>query len=367
MSARFRLDLEFARPHHEYVLGEGLLAELGPRTARFVTSPQCVLVTDANVAATAHAAAAEASMRKAGLVPHRTVVAAGESSKSVETAAALWSAFAEAGLAADGAVVALGGGVVGDLAGFCAATWMRGVALVHAPTTVVAMADSAVGGKTAIDLPAGKNLVGAFHSPALVICDPLVLDTLSRREFRAGLYEVVKYGVIASGRLFNRVHRDLAAIFERDPAVLTPIVAACCRIKAEVVMADERETGPRRALNFGHTVGHALEAITRYRRFRHGEAIGYGMLAAARLSVLRGTMTQADEMRLAAVLRDMGARPPIGDLRVSDALDVIARDKKVVAGRLHFVLASGIGRTTVVSDVHTRELVLVMRAIGMTP
>jgi len=161
------------------------------------------------------------------------------------------------------------------------------------------------------------------------------------------------------------VHSQLGAIFDHDTDVLTPIVADCCRIKADVVMRDERESGPRRALNFGHTIGHALEAITKYRRFRHGEAIGLGMLAAASLSVMRGAMSPSDADRLAALIRDMGALPHVTDLRISDALDVIARDKKVVNGRLHFVLAAGIGGTVIVADVHTRELTQAMRAIGM--
>jgi 3-dehydroquinate synthase len=294
-------------------------------------------------------------------------LADGERAKTLATVESIYDACVQRGLDRSAAVIALGGGVVGDVAGFAAATYLRGIRMVQVPTTLLAQVDSAIGGKVGVNLPAGKNLVGSFHSPALVVCDPLVLETLSRRQFRAGLYEVVKYGVIASSRLFGRVHRELKAIFERDPTALAPIVAACCRIKADVVMSDERELGPRRALNFGHTIGHALEAITRYRRFLHGEAIGYGMLAAARLSVQRGAMTLDDEERLAAVLEEMGPRPPVGDLRASDALDVIARDKKVLAGRLHFVLAAGIGTTAIVSDVHTRELVTAMRAIGMKP
>ena len=157
----------------------------------------------------------------------------------------------------------------------------------------------------------------------------------------------------------------LGAIFNRDGAVLTPLVAECCRIKADVVMADERESGPRRILNFGHTVGHALEAITEYRRFRHGEAIAYGMLAAARLSCARGLMTDDDVSRLAALIRDMGPLPPVADLAVADALDVIGRDKKVVAGRLHFVLARGIGATEIVADVHAKEITAAMKHVGM--
>jgi 3-dehydroquinate synthase len=196
----------------------------------------------------------------------------GERAKTLRTVSALYEHCVRRGLDRSAALIALGGGVVGDVGGFAAASYLRGIRLVQVPTTLLAQVDSAIGGKVGVNLPAGKNLVGAFHSPALVACDPELLRTLPRREFRAGLYEVVKYGVIASSTLLDRVHRQLADIFAYQTDVLTPIVADCCRIKADVVMRDERESGPRRALNFGHTIGHALEAITRYRRFRHGEA-----------------------------------------------------------------------------------------------
>jgi 3-dehydroquinate synthase len=289
----------------------------------------------------------------------------GERAKTLATVSRLYEACVRRAMDRSGAIIAFGGGVVGDVAGFAAATYLRGIRVVQVPTTLLAQVDSSIGGKVGVNLPSGKNLVGAFHSPALVVCDPEVLSSLGRREFRAGLYEVVKYGVIASTALFDQVATRLPAVFARDSTVLTPLIADCCRIKADVVMADEREGGIRRILNFGHTVGHALEAITEYRRFRHGEAIAYGMLAAARLSVLRGLMTDDDAGRLAALIRDMGPLPSVADLRAADALDVIARDKKVVAGRLHFVLARGIGATEIVADVQTKELTTAMRFVGM--
>jgi 3-dehydroquinate synthase len=289
----------------------------------------------------------------------------GERAKTLRTVANLYSECQRRGLDRSSAIIAIGGGVVGDVAGFAAATYLRGVTLVQVPTTLLAQVDSAIGGKVGVNLPTGKNLVGAFHAPSLVVCDPDVLSTLPAREFRAGLYEVVKYGVIADRRLFQTVQSKLPRIFARDPELLTSIVASCCRIKAHVVTSDERESGLRRILNFGHTVGHALEALTRYRRFRHGEAIGYGMLAAARISAMRGLLRADEETRLADLIRNMGALPKVGDLRASDALDVIARDKKVVNGRLHFVLARGLGATEIVADVRAAELRTAMTAIGM--
>lgn len=295
------------------------------------------------------------------------LMAVGERAKTLATVSSLYEACVRRKLDRSAALVALGGGVVGDVAGFAAASYLRGVGLVQAPTTLLAQVDSAIGGKVGVNLPAGKNLVGAFYSPSLVVCDPDVLSTLPRREFRAGLYEVVKYGIIASKRLFARVQSGLDDVFGHEPAMLQAIVAECCHIKADVVMSDERESGPRRVLNFGHTIGHALEALTGYRRFRHGEAVGYGMLAAARLSVMRGALSEADEDRIAQLIRALGALPRVSDLGAAHALDVIARDKKVVGGRLHFVLAASIGSTVIVSDVTTRELVHAMRAIGMKP
>lgn len=293
------------------------------------------------------------------------LMAVGERAKTLDTVARLYDACVARKLDRSAALVAVGGGVVGDVAGFAAASYLRGIGLVQVPTTLLAQVDSSIGGKVGVNLPAGKNLVGAFYSPSLVLCDPAVLSTLPRREFRAGLYEVVKYGIIASKPLFTRVANGLDEVFAHEPSMLEAIVSACCRIKADVVMSDERESGPRRVLNFGHTIGHALEAVTGYRRFRHGEAVGYGMLAAAWLSVRRGALAESDLARIDSLIKALGPLPLVGDLRASDALDAIGRDKKVVSGRLHFVLAASIGSTVIVSDVTTRELVQAMRAIGM--
>ena len=285
-----------------------------------------------------------------------TLIPDGERAKTLQTIARLYDAFLRRHLDRSSTIVAFGGGVVGDVAGFAAATFLRGLPFVQVPTTLLAQVDSAIGGKVGVNLASGKNLAGAFHPPALVVCDSDVLATLPRREFRAGLYEVVKYGVIASKPLFETVSANLKTLFAHDSEVLTPLVADCCRIKAEVVSTDERESGPRRTLNFGHTIGHALEAITKYRRFRHGEAIAYGMLAAARISAARGTMSSDDEVRLKDLIVRMGPLPVVTDLRMADALDAVQHDKKVVDGRLNFVLANGLGDTTIVSDMTTMEL-----------
>ena len=289
----------------------------------------------------------------------------GERFKHTATVGRVYDALVRAQADRASAIVAIGGGVLGDIAGFAAATFLRGVPYVQVPTTLLAQVDSAIGGKVGVNHVMGKNLIGAFHQPAAVLVDPALLVTLPRREFRAGLYEVVKYGLIASRPLFDRVRTDLAALFARDTGVLVPAIADCCTIKASIVERDERESGPRRVLNLGHTVGHALEAVTKYRRFRHGEAVGYGLLAAADVSVTRGVMPGEDREALAAMIAKMGPLPAVADLEAAQVVEAAGRDKKVVAGTLHFVLPGPIGSTEIVTDVTSAELQRALLAIGL--
>ena len=280
----------------------------------------------------------------------------GERFKQLQTVSRIYDALVRANADRASTLITLGGGVIGDMAGFAAATYLRGIALVHVPTTLLAQVDSAIGGKVGVNHPLGKNLIGAFYQPHAVVVDPSVLGTLPRREFRAGLYEVVKYGMTSSASLFDRIARERTAIFAKDPAVLTAVIAESCRIKAGVVSADEREAGPRRILNFGHTAGHALEAVTKYRRYRHGEAVAYGMLVAAELASGRGALADRDRQALADLIASLGPLPPIADVSIADILDAMKHDKKMVAGRLHFVLPTAIGATTIVDDVTEKEM-----------
>jgi 3-dehydroquinate synthase len=289
----------------------------------------------------------------------------GERFKNLQSVSRIYEALIRAGADRGSAIVAAGGGVIGDTAGFAAATFLRGISLVHIPTTLLAQVDSAIGGKVGVNHTLGKNLIGAFHQPAAVLIDPLLLQTLPRREFRSGLYEVVKYGVIASRDLFDRVARNTTAIFARDPSILVPAIVESCRIKAEVVSKDERESDLRRVLNFGHTVGHALEAVTKYRRFRHGEAIAFGMLAAAALAVARGALAERERQALTSVITQLGPLPPISDLSIAEVMEAIRRDKKVVNGRLHFVIAIQIGATITIDDVTEDELKAVLKGLGL--
>ena len=293
------------------------------------------------------------------------LIADGERFKHLQTVGRIYEALIRARADRSSAILAVGGGVVGDIAGFAAATYLRGIPVVQVPTTLLAQVDSAIGGKVGVNHTLGKNLIGAFHPPAVVAVDPSLLSTLARREFRAGLYEVIKYGVIASRSLFGRVVSNLGPLFSRDPSILMAVIGESCAIKASIVEQDERETGLRRNLNFGHTAGHALEAVTRYRRFRHGEAVAYGMLVAADLAVARGVMPEEDRDALAGVISQMGPLPTVTDLSIAQVLEAIGRDKKVVDGRLHFVLPRSIGVCEVVKDVSEEEIARSLRAVGL--
>jgi len=288
----------------------------------------------------------------------------GERFKNLQTVSRVYEALIRANADRASTLVTFGGGVVGDMAGFAAATYLRGIALVHVPTTLLAQVDSAIGGKVGVNHALGKNLIGAFYQPHAVIVDPSVLATLPRREFRAGLYEVIKYGMTSSPSLFDRIARESTAIFGKDPHALTEVIAESCRIKAGVVSADEQEAGPRRILNFGHTAGHALEAVTKYRRYRHGEAVAYGMLVAAELASGRGALADLDRKALADLIASLGPLPPVADLAKADILDAMKHDKKMIAGRLHFVLPTAIGATAIVDDVTEKEMKEALIRVG---
>jgi len=305
-----------------------------------------LLVTDSNVAAL-HSGRCEEGLRERGLDPRLAVVPAGESSKCMEQAALLLSEACAQGLGRSSLVVALGGGMVGDLAGFVAATYLRGIGLVQVPTTLLAMVDSSVGGKTGVNLPQGKNLAGSFHQPLEVIADLTTLETLPEREFVSGLAEVVKYGVIWDAVFFDRLEETMDAILARDGAMLEEIVARCCKIKAEIVAMDERESGVRAILNFGHTFGHALEHAGGYGQMLHGEAVAVGMAYACEVSVREKGFSRKEADRVIALLEKAGLPVRI-DKTIVDASwetlrTVMASDKKARNRELRFVLAEGMG------------------------
>jgi len=289
----------------------------------------------------------------------------GERSKTLQTVNRLYDTLIRSGADRGITIVAVGGGVIGDVVGFAAATFLRGVQIAHVPTTLLAQVDSSIGGKVGVNHQLGKNLIGAFHQPITVVADPLLLETLPRREFRAGLYEIIKYGVISSRELFDRLVQDLTHIFARKTEVLVPVIAESCRIKATIVSKDEHESGLRRTLNFGHTAGHAIEAVSRYKRLRHGEAVAYGMLVAADIAVSRKMFTETDRSSLAKLISQLGPLPSVNDLSTKQILEAIRRDKKLLKGRLHVVLPTTIGETTIVDDVTEREIQQALLTIGI--
>jgi 3-dehydroquinate synthase len=356
-----RVDVQAGGRRSTILIGEGVADQLASRLDEHKVGARRFIVSSP-VIWRLHGAQVQRAL--GGIEP--ILIADGERFKNLQSVSRIYEALIRAGADRGSAIVAVGGGVIGDTAGFAAASYLRGITLVQVPTTLLAQVDSSVGGKVGVNHALGKNLIGAFHQPAVVIIDPLLLQTLPRREFRSGLYEVVKYGMIASRDLFDRVANNTKAIFARDPAILIPAIEESCRIKADVVTQDEREGGLRRILNFGHTVGHALEAVTKYRRFRHGEAIAYGMLAAADLAVARGALAERDRQALAELITQLGPLPPVGDLPGAEILEAMRRDKKVVNGRLHFVIAIAIGATTTVDDVTEDELRAVLARLGIT-
>jgi len=263
-------------------------------------------------------------------------------------------------------LVAFGGGVVGDLAGFVASSYMRGIALVQVPTTVVAQVDSAIGGKTAVNVGAMKNLVGTVYPPRLVAADPVVLSSLGERAFRSGLYEVAKHAMLAGGKFFAKFSRALDSMRPERAQRLGDILADAARVKVNVVNRDEYEARLRMVLNLGHTFGHALEEATDYKRFMHGEAVGWGLLAVIRLGELLGVTRAGEAMRMTELVRRVGPLPPIADLKASRLVGLLSRDKKAIANRLHWIIPERIGKVRVVTDVPEATAAAAFRDIQRT-
>jgi 3-dehydroquinate synthase len=342
-------------------VGDGLLADLRSRLDAHGVGAKRFVVSSPRIWSHHGAMLQEAIAGDPILIPD------GERHKTLTSVSRIYDALIRGGADRGSTVVAVGGGVVGDTAGFAAASFLRGIALVQVPTTLLAQVDSAIGGKVGVNHALGKNLIGAFHQPMLVLADPRVLRTLPRREFRSGLYEVVKYGMISSRPLFEHLVRSTQKIFAHDPEALTPAIVESAQIKAEVVSKDEREGGLRRILNFGHTIGHALEAVTAYRHFRHGEAIAYGMLGAADIAATRGMLAADDRQALADLIAKLGSLPAVSQLSRRAVLEAVRRDKKVVHGKLHYVLATAIGRTETVNDVTEDEIGAALERMGLSP
>src|SRR5437763_5103984 len=296
-----------------------------------------------------------ASLKAAGFNPQVIMMPDGEPAKRLETVEAMAEKLAKMGADRKSVIIALGGGVVGDVAGLLASVYMRGVEFVQVPTTVLAQVDASIGGKTGVNLVAGKNLLGTFHHPRVVLIDPTVLKTLPDREFRAGLYEALKCGVIGNVELFLRFEQNRARILKRDPVELEWLIAQSVKLKAEVVSADEREGGLRRVLNLGHTVGHAIEAETGYRRLLHGEAVAWGMIAATNIALSVGRSDSVTAGRIADAVLSLGRLPEV-NVSAKKVLGRLQNDKKTQNGVVHFILPREIGKVEVASDVPERAV-----------
>ena len=305
---------------------------------------------------------ANAFCRASGLGKPRCVfIPAGEKSKTLSMAERVASQLLGLGADRRSLLIAFGGGVVGDLGGFVASIYMRGIDYIQVPTTLLAQVDSSIGGKTAVDVGASKNLLGTFYAPKLVVADPTVLRSLVPRAFMSGLFEAVKQGVLAGGVVFQRLDESLERLRPTNARMLELIVADSAKVKIDVVSRDEREAGRRRILNLGHTYGHALEEATGYRRFSHGEAVGWGILLATRLAERVRLLKRGEGEKIAGLVRRVGRVPAIRDLGVDEVLQFLPRDKKTVNGRVHWVLPERVGKVSIVTDVPEVEVAQAFR------
>ena len=339
------VDVSLKKRSYSILVEENLLPDLGSQCAKLELGSRCAIITDTNVARR-YSAVVQKSLRESGFEPALVTIPAGEKSKRLSIVERCCDKLAAQRLERKSFVVALGGGVVGDLAGFVAASYLRGIPYIQVPTTLLAQVDSSVGGKVGVNLRAGKNLVGAFYQPRLVLCDLRTLRTLPLRESRAGLAEVIKYGIIYDAALFGRLERDMPKLLKQQPADLEEVVTRCCEIKAEVVAKDEDESSLRAILNFGHTIGHAIEASAGFGKLLHGEAISIGQVAAARISTLLSGLTDDEADRIEALFRAAGLPTHLQFSRTQfkRLVQAMSLDKKVSDGEIKFVLAERIGR-----------------------
>ncbi|MEY8118098.1 MULTISPECIES: 3-dehydroquinate synthase [unclassified Falsihalocynthiibacter] len=360
------VSVDLAERSYEIKIGEGLLAQSGAFIAPFLRRPHVAIVTDENVAKL-HLKALQAGLAAAGITSEAVALPAGEATKS-------WSHFSravewllDAKVERNDVVIALGGGVIGDLAGFAAAVLRRGVRFVQIPTSLLAQVDSSVGGKTGINAPQGKNLIGAFHQPSLVLADIDVLDTLTPRDFLSGYGEVVKYGLLGDARFFDWLEKNGPAMLQGDKAARAYAVNRSCEMKADIVARDETEQGDRALLNLGHTFCHALENATGYSdRLLHGEGVAIGCVLALETSARLGLCSQEDPSRLRAHLSEMGMKVNVADIagdlpNAAALLALMGQDKKVVDGTIKFILTHGIGKAFVSAETDTDVVLQVLK------
>src|SRR3989441_3547945 len=344
------VDVNLGSRSYRIVVASGALQSVGERLRELRLGSRAALVSDGAIMRL-YGKTVVASLESAGFTVTTIDVPEGEAAKTLTVAEHCWDQLLTAGLDRTSTVLALGGGAVGDVAGFAAATYMRGINFVQLPTTVLAQVDASIGGKTAIDHPLGKNMIGAFHQPRLVVVDPAVARTLPEREFRSGLAEVAKHGIVLEAEYFAELERDVKRLLTRELGVLERIIGGSCRLKASVVERDERESELRHVLNYGHTIGHALEAATGYARFAHGEAVSLGIVAEARLAWRLGIADEETVRRQERLLAALGLPVRAPAIDADRVLAAIRRDKKARDGRVPFVLAPRIGAFQLQYDV----------------
>ena len=331
-------------------IASGNLGAIGSRLLELYGPMSCAVITDENVAEP-YAQNVIDSLEETGFDVCKVVIPAGEEQKTLQTAERLYGRFLDAGLDRSSIAIAVGGGVVGDITGFVAATYMRGIPYVQVPTTLLAQVDSSVGGKTAVNLPQGKNLVGAFYQPGLVLIDVATLNTVPVRELKSGMVEVIKYGVIRDGDFFERLEHQLDDLLNLEPSMLVAAVRRCCEIKAAVVSEDETEKGQRAILNYGHTAGHAVEKLTDYSEMRHGEAVSAGMVVAAELAQNLHKLDAEAAKRQNRLLERLGTPTRLPSFPADQIMDQIQRDKKTVGGVPRFILARQMGAVEICADI----------------
>jgi 3-dehydroquinate synthase len=353
-----------ALPHHRYsiMIEPGIIDRLGSIVAEHAPHPRCALVTDRTVAEL-HGSRAGRSLGSAGYHVAVHTIEQGEAQKNLDTVKAIYDAMLDAHLERRSPVVAVGGGVIGDMAGFVAATYLRGVPFVQCPTTLLAMVDASVGGKVGVNVPQGKNLIGAFYQPRAVVIDPRVLKTLDQRQLRCGLAECVKHAMIREPKLFDWIEQNLASLTALDEAVMVELISRNVQIKAAVVTEDEKEAGVRAHLNFGHTFAHAIESTVGYGEIQHGEAVGLGMIAATALAEATGRCSAGLADRLRALLDRVGL-PTTAKLPPTQTLiEAMTLDKKVQDDRVRLVLPQKLGEVEIVDDTPADQVARAWSAV----
>ncbi|HEY3321161.1 MAG TPA: 3-dehydroquinate synthase [Planctomycetota bacterium] len=349
-----KIQVALGERSYEILIEPELVVRAGSHIVGVVKGRRCLVITDRNIGPKYGPKLAK-SLQVAGFDGSLAELPPGEGAKTLKVVEFVYDRALDVSLDRDSCLVALGGGVIGDLTGFAAATFYRGIPFVQVPTTLLAMVDASIGGKTGVDHPRAKNAVGAFHQPRVVLIDPTTLLTLPDRELKSGLAEVIKYGVIDDAALFADLERDMPRLLNKDVPLLTGVIERCAAIKARIVSQDEREQGggPRALLNMGHTFAHAIESATNYQGYLHGEAVGIGMAMAADLSVQLGLISAADRDRIVALLQQAGlpVRLKMGDPDTNTLYSGMFKDKKMASGKLRFVVAEAIGKSKVVTDV----------------